>query len=93
MKSDDQFKILESEFQKDSKWSKEKMKRLASLLNLKESQIYKWNWDRRQMQDRYLQKRILGGDIFIYGTLCDPKYNMYVYVLLGFFSPPGSTCI
>ena len=63
MKSDDQFKILESEFQKDSKWSKEKMKRLASLLNLKESQIYKWNWDRRQMQDRYLQKRILGGDL------------------------------
>ena len=63
MKSDDQVKILESEFQKDSKWSKEKMKRLASLLNLKESQIYKWNWDRRQMQDRYLQKRILGGDL------------------------------
>ena len=63
MKSDDQVKILESEFQKDSKWSKEKMKRLASLLNLKESQIYKWYWDRRQMQDRYLQKRILGGDL------------------------------
>jgi hypothetical protein len=29
MKSDDQVKILEGEFQKDSKWSKEKMKRLA----------------------------------------------------------------
>lgn len=63
MKSDDQVKILESEFQKDTKWSKEKMRRLANLLNLKESQIYKWNWDRRQMQDRYLQKRILGGDL------------------------------
>jgi hypothetical protein len=37
MKSEDQVKILESEFQKDSKWSKLKMKRLAGLLNLKES--------------------------------------------------------
>lgn len=30
---------------------------------MKESQVYKWNWDRRQMQDKYLMKRIEGGDI------------------------------
>jgi hypothetical protein len=51
-------KILEIEFSKDPSWSKEKMKKLANILNLKESQIYKWNWDRRQMQDKYLMKRI-----------------------------------
>lgn len=39
------------------------MKRLSNLLNLKESQVYKWNWDRRQMQDKYLMKRLEGGDI------------------------------
>jgi succinate dehydrogenase flavin-adding protein (antitoxin of CptAB toxin-antitoxin module) len=47
MKSSDQVKILENEFSKEPTWSKEKMKKLARLLNLKDSQIYKWNWDRR----------------------------------------------
>jgi hypothetical protein len=37
MKSSDQVKILESEFAKDPTWSKEKMRKLAGLLNLKES--------------------------------------------------------
>ena len=63
MKTDDQVRILESEFSKDPCWSKQKMKRLSTLLNLKESQIYKWNWDRRQMQDRYIQKRIENKDL------------------------------
>lgn len=47
MKSLDQVKILENEFAKDPQWSKELMKKLAKYLNLKESQVYKWNWDRR----------------------------------------------
>jgi hypothetical protein len=47
MKSSDQVKILENEFSKEPQWSKEKMKKLAKLLNLKDSQVYKWNWDRR----------------------------------------------
>lgn len=47
MKSLDQVKILENEFAKDTQWSKELMKKLATYLNLKESQVYKWNWDRR----------------------------------------------
>ncbi|CDW71740.1 hox domain containing protein [Stylonychia lemnae] len=63
MKTDDQVRILESEFSKDPCWTKQKMKRLSTLLNLKESQIYKWNWDRRQMQDRYIQKRIENKDL------------------------------
>lgn len=58
MKSMDQVRILENEFSKDQHWSKEKMKKLSDLLNLKESQVYKWNWDRRQIQDKYLMKRI-----------------------------------
>ena len=39
------------------------MKRLADRLKLKESQIYKWNWDKRQIQERYLMKRIENQDI------------------------------
>jgi uncharacterized protein YneF (UPF0154 family) len=34
------------EFDKNPIWSKEKMRELASQLGLKESQIYKWHWDR-----------------------------------------------
>ena len=63
MKNEDQVRVLEAEFSKDPHWSKSKMKKLAFLLNLKESQIYKWNWDRRQMQDRYIQKRIENRDL------------------------------
>lgn len=63
MKSSDQVKILENEFSKEPSWSKEKMSKLAKLLNLKESQIYKWNWDRRQLQDKYLMKRIADKDL------------------------------
>ena len=37
MKSSDQVKLLENEFSKDPSWSKEKMKKLAKLLNLKDS--------------------------------------------------------
>lgn len=37
MKSSDQVKILEQEFDKEPNWSKEKMKKLAQKLNLKES--------------------------------------------------------
>lgn len=63
MKSSDQVKILENEFSKEPSWSKDKMKKLARLLNLKDSQIYKWNWDRRQLQDKYLMKRIADKDL------------------------------
>jgi hypothetical protein len=48
MKSHDQVKILEVEFAKNPYWNKEKMKLLSSKLHLKESQVYKWNWDKRQ---------------------------------------------
>jgi hypothetical protein len=37
MKSSDQISILENEFAKDPFWSKQKMKRLAEKLQLKES--------------------------------------------------------
>ena len=47
MKSLDQVKVLENEFKKSPNWSKELMKTLSQELELKESQVYKWNWDRR----------------------------------------------
>jgi hypothetical protein len=37
MKNEDQVRILESEFSKDAHWSKQKMKKLSTLLHLKES--------------------------------------------------------
>ena len=47
-KSLDQTLILENEFKKNSAWSKQKMQELAQALDLTVSQVYKWNWDRRQ---------------------------------------------
>ncbi len=63
MKNQDQVQILESEFAKDYHWSKEKISKLAKYLKLKESQIYKWNWDRRQIHEKYIMKRIENDDI------------------------------
>lgn len=39
------------------------MKDLAQKLGLKESQIYKWNWDKRQAQEKNFHKRILNSDL------------------------------
>lgn len=47
-KSLDQTLILENEFKKSTSWSKQKMQELAQALGLTVSQVYKWNWDRRQ---------------------------------------------
>ena len=40
--------ILEREYNKEENWSKKKMQHLANRLNLKESQVYKWHWDRKE---------------------------------------------
>lgn len=63
MKNQEQVQVLESEYFKNPMWSKIKIRKLAKKLNLKESQIYKWNWDKRQIQERYLMKRIENQDI------------------------------
>jgi len=41
----EQNKILLSEFKKSPLWGKSKIVELHQRLGLKESQIYKWNWD------------------------------------------------
>lgn len=40
-----QNKVLMAEFQKDPHWSRGKIQQLHERLGLKQSQIYKWNWD------------------------------------------------
>ena len=44
-KNEEQNKILLIEFQKNPIWQKTKIVELKNRLGLKESQIYKWNWD------------------------------------------------
>ena len=63
-KTDEQVKILEREFDKNPNWTKEKMKQLSSSLNLKLSQVYKWNWDRRQALDPYFNLNLKTGNLF-----------------------------
>ena len=47
-KNKDQATTLDEEFDKNPLWSKEKMRELAARLGLKDSQVYKWHWDRSQ---------------------------------------------
>lgn len=53
-KNGEQNKILMAEFQKNPVWQKAKIIELQNLLGLKQSQIYKWNWDmsRKQQSDQ-----------------------------------------
>lgn len=49
----EQNKILLSEFQKSPMWDKSKIVELQQRLGLKQSQIYKWNWDmQRKLGER-----------------------------------------
>jgi hypothetical protein len=56
-------KVLENEFAKNMAWGKEKVKQLASMLHLKESQVYKWNWDRRQAREKQLYDSLRSIDL------------------------------
>lgn len=47
-KNDEQFDFLHDRFAKNPFWDKSEMKKLARQTGLKESQIYKWNWDQRK---------------------------------------------
>lgn len=58
MKSIDQVFILENEFKKNPNWSKDKIKSLSRIMGLKESQVYKWNWDRRNLREKYIEGRL-----------------------------------
>lgn len=44
----DQHEILLAYFQKNPNWDKQIIQKLSDMIGLKESQIYKWNWDQRK---------------------------------------------
>lgn len=50
--------FLDIEFDKNPVWSKSKMHELAVHLGLKDSQIYKWHWDRSQTVHKRFQKTL-----------------------------------
>lgn len=47
-KNCDQHNILLKYFEKNPNWDKPIIQKLSDELGLKESQIYKWNWDQRK---------------------------------------------
>ena len=49
-KNMDQHEILYQYFVKNPSWDKKTIQKLSDMLGLKESQIYKWNWDQRKKQ-------------------------------------------
>ena len=44
--------ILETQYAKHKVWDKSLTKALAEKLGLPRKKIYKWNWERRQREDR-----------------------------------------
>lgn len=44
----DQHSILSEYFDRNPNWDKNTIQKLSDELGLKESQIYKWNWDQRK---------------------------------------------
>ena len=57
-KNRDQTRLLDIEFDKNPNWNKGKMRELAEILGFKDSQIYKWHWDRSQTVHKRFQKSL-----------------------------------
>ena len=45
-------------YDENSNWDKEEIKRISNELGLKESQIYKWNWDQRKKNNLIIKQDI-----------------------------------
>jgi hypothetical protein len=52
-KNRDQHFLLLNEYQKNPNWDKPTIQKLSDELGLKESQIYKWNWDQRKKDGHF----------------------------------------
>jgi len=50
-KNQDQVKFLENEYLKSQNWSRDFIKELATKLELKDHQVYKWWWDTMKKKD------------------------------------------
>lgn len=57
-KTKDQSGILDHLYDENPTWSKSKIKEIAGILSMKESQIYKWHWDRSQSVHKRFQKSL-----------------------------------
>ena len=55
--------MLEREYSVDGSWNKQKVHELARVTGLKPTQVYKWNWDKRQSMEKYLEERIREEDL------------------------------
>lgn len=49
-KNKDQIKILENEYKKNPNWSRDFIKDISERLGLRESQVYKWQWDQKKRE-------------------------------------------
>lgn len=47
-KNSDQYQMLLDHYRQNPNWEKNIIEKLAQEVGLKESQIYKWNWDMRK---------------------------------------------
>lgn len=69
-KNGEQNKVLMGEFKKNPIWQKAKIVELQQRLGLKQSQIYKWNWDMQRKLAESQAKRE-GGSVSAPDLTCD----------------------
>eukprot|EP00347_Sterkiella_histriomuscorum_P011619 403371757 len=58
VKNQHQVHFLEKQFTLNPRWSSEKMEEIAKIMDLKISQVYKWNWERRMAIKKYHEQGI-----------------------------------
>ena len=52
-------RILEAEFQKDPRWTLKQSKALAQQLNVSQTKVYKWGYERKKKQSNDSQDKFV----------------------------------
>ena len=77
MKNKKQVKVLQNEYLKDRNWNKDKITYLSRVLGLSECQVYKWNWDQKLAEKKYIYETFYATpekrEIFIVEKARNPK--------------------
>eukprot|EP00347_Sterkiella_histriomuscorum_P002736 403367002 len=64
MKSEEALKILQAAYENNSNWSKAKIAQLSQLTNLSQSQVYKWNWDRKIFKNQMIIRNMIEKNVY-----------------------------
>eukprot|EP00347_Sterkiella_histriomuscorum_P006323 403353194 len=59
IKQKEQVRVLTQEFKQNPKWNREKIREIAQRIQMKEIQVYKWNWDQKEREKKVMFLQLL----------------------------------